>query len=236
MQTETRGLQRRFCASVSPLGPDLNYSLKFATLQPPRQFICAGICSSFDLEHARVSTSETDVYEVGACPCGGGQISKTVVSQTNRWSTPQISYSIECKACSRDWRIERKFMVLRSSETESKRLSDSTRRAKTAINDLIRSIVVHHFSDFTAPTSKAEHAELLRLDLTNMSYRQYLDHKGKGGSICTAAIPLHNRAWLRAAAEQMNALKRLEELFEDDAKADHEQKLAAEKIVRAPLY
>ena len=183
-----------------------------------------------------MSTSETDVYEVSSCPCGGGQVTKTVVSQTNRWSIPQISYAIVCKPCSRDWRIERKFMVLRSSDSESKLLFDSARNAKTAINELIRSIVVNHFSDFTAPTIKAEHAELLRLELTNMSYRKYLDHKRKGGSICTAAIPLRNRAWLRAAAEQMNVLKRLEELFEDSAIADRQQKLAAEKIVRVPLY
>lgn len=183
-----------------------------------------------------MSTSETDIFEVGPCPCGVGQISQTIVSQTNRWSIPQISYSIECKACSRDWRIEHKSLVLRSSETEFKRLSNSTICTRTLIHELIQSIVAHHFSGFTAPTSKAEHAELLRLDLTNMSYRQYLDHKKNGGSICTAAFPLRNRAWLRIVAEQMNVLKRLEELFEDSAKADHDQNLAAGKVIRIPLH
>ena len=33
----------------------------------------------------------------------------------------------------------------------------------------------------------------------------------------------------------MNVLKRLEELFKDSAKADHEQKLAAANVVRPPL-
>lgn len=126
-------------------------------------------------------------------------------------------------------------MVLRSSETESKRLYDSARRARTALYDFMRSIVAHQLSGFSAPTSKAEHAELLRLDVTNMSYRQYLDHKRKGGSICEAVIPSHNRAWLVSAAEQMNALKQLEELFEDDAKANHDQNLASRKVVRVPI-
>ncbi|WP_148046552.1 hypothetical protein [Pseudomonas rhodesiae] len=182
-----------------------------------------------------MSTSETDVYEVRPCPCGAGQITKTVVSQTNRWSIPDISYSIECKACSKDWRIERKVMVLRSSETESNSLDDSTKRARAALYEFMRSIVVHQFSGFSAPTSKAEHAELLRLDLTNMSYRQYLDHKRKGGSVCTAVIPSRNRAWLVSAAKQMNALKQLEELFEADAKANHAQNLACRKVIRVPI-
>ena len=183
-----------------------------------------------------MSTSETDIYEMGACPCGVGQIFKTVVSQTNPWSIPHISYAIECKACSRDWRIDNRFMVLRSSETESKHFSESTEYARAAKNAFIQSIVAHHFSGFTAPTSKAEHAELLRLDLTKMSYRKYLDHKRKGGSICTAVFPLRNSAWLRTAAEQMNTLKRLEELLEGYAKAEHEQNIASGKIVRIPLY
>lgn len=126
-------------------------------------------------------------------------------------------------------------LVLRSSETEFKNFSNAAICTRKRLHDLIRLIVVHHFSGFTAPTGKAEHAELLRLDLTNMSYRQYLDHKKKGGNICTAALPLHNRTWLRTAAEQMSVLKRLEELLEDSAKADHDQKLAAGKVVRAPL-
>jgi len=231
MQTVNRGPQRRFCAK----GPDLHSSLKLRNLEPRRQSIRAGISCTFDFENTPVSTSETDVYEVRPCPCGNGQITKTVVSQTNRWSIPDISYSIECKACSRDWRVERNVMVSRSSETESKRLNDSTRRARTALYDFMRSIVVHQFSGFSAPTSKAEHAELLRLDLTNMSYRQYLDHKRKGGSVCTAVIPSRNRAWLISAAEHMNALKQLEEFFEDDAKANHDQHLADQKVVRVPI-
>lgn len=204
-------------------------------LEPCRQSIRARISWSFDFENTPVSTSETDVYEVRPCPCGNGQITKTVVSQTNLWSVPDISYSIECKACSKDWRIEKKVMVLRSSETESKHLYDSTIRARTALYDFMRSIVAHQFSGFSAPTSKAEHAELLRLDLTNMSYRQYLDHKRKGGSVCTAVIPSRNRAWLVSAAEQMNALKQLEEFLEDDAKASHDQHLAGLKVVRVPI-
>lgn len=182
-----------------------------------------------------MSTSEIDIIEVGPCPCGVGRISQTIVSQSNRWSIPQISYSIECKACSIDWRIERKSLVLRSSETEFKYFSNAAICTRTRLHDLIRSIVVHHFSGFTVPTSKAEHAELLRLDLTNMSYRQYLNHKKKGGSICTAAVPLQNRAWLRTAAEEINVSKQLEELLEDSDNADHDQKLAAGKVVRVPL-
>ncbi|RON43567.1 hypothetical protein BK666_21095 [Pseudomonas frederiksbergensis] len=126
-------------------------------------------------------------------------------------------------------------MVLRSSDSESKRLSISAKSTQTAISDLVRSIVVNHFADFTAPTSKAEHAELVRLDITNMTYRQYLDHKGRGGNICTAATSLRNRTWLKTAAEQMNILERLEDLFEKSAGTEQQQKLAAEKIVRIPL-
>jgi hypothetical protein len=68
-----------------------------------------------------------------------------------------------------------------------------------------------------------------------MSYRQYLEHKRKGGSICTATAPLRNPAWVQAAAKQMNAEKQLEELTEAVSKADQEKTEAANQIVRITL-
>jgi hypothetical protein len=64
--------------------------------------------------------------------------------------------------------------VLRSSETPFTSAFDASISARHALPELLKSMVERHFSDFSVPTKKAEHAELVRLDLTVMSYRHVL--------------------------------------------------------------
>lgn len=182
-----------------------------------------------------MSTSETDIFNQGPCPCGNGQIIKQVISQDNPWSGVDISYSIDCPTCSRGWRVERRSIVLRSSETLYNSAFAAVIDARSALHELLQSIVEHHFSGFSAPTKKAEHAELERLDLTHMSYRQYLEHRRKGGNISTAAAPLKNRAWVQAAANQQNVERQLDDLFEASSQADQAMKEAASQIVRRTI-
>lgn len=182
-----------------------------------------------------MSTSEILNYNKGPCPCGNGQIVQQVISHDNPWSKDIVSHSIDCPACSRDWRVERRFIVLRSSETLFISAFAAVRDARSALHELLQSIVEHHFSDFSAPTKSAEHAELERLDLTHMSYRQYLEHKRKGGSISTAAAPLKNIAWVQAAASQMNVEKQLQDLLNANSQADQAMSKAECQIVRRPI-
>ncbi|MNV37425.1 hypothetical protein D3C71_1289450 [compost metagenome] len=204
-------------------------------LPSARQPLLRSIFLVFGFEDPTMSTSETFTFDMGPCPCGKGQILKRVISQDNPWSDAIVSHSIECPACSRDWRVERRSIVLRSSETLFNSAFAAVKDARSALHELLKSIVEHQFSTFSAPTKKAEHAQLERLDLTHMSYRQYLEHKRKGGSISTAAAPLKNIAWLQAAAIQMNVEKQLEALFNANSQADQARAEASTKIVRINL-
>ncbi len=179
-----------------------------------------------------MSTSETIVFDVGPCPCGGGQISKRVVSQDNPWSSVDISYSINCPTCSREWRIKNESLVLWSSETLHNASLIAERAARDALHELLQTIVDNHFADFSAPTKKAEHMELQRLDLTNMSYRQYLEHKRKGGSFCTAVTPLRNRTWIQEAAKLLHVERQLEDLSEAYSQARQVRTHTGTQIVR----
>jgi hypothetical protein len=95
--------------------------------------------------------------------------------------------------------------------------------------------VVNHFSGFSAPSKKAEHAELERLRLTAMSYRQYLEHVKNGGTIATAAAPLRNQYWLRGAAEQQDVAEQLNTLLEAHSQATKAQEHASKQIVRKKI-
>lgn len=182
-----------------------------------------------------MSTSEILNYNKGPCPCGNGQIVQQVICYDNPWSKDIVSHSIDCPACAREWRVERQFIVLRSSEPPFISAFAAVRDARSTLHELLRSIVEHHFADFSAPTKKAEHAELERLDLTCMSYRQYLEHKRKGGSISTASAPLQNLAWVKAAAIQMNVEKTLETLLDANSQADRAMADTERQIVRRAI-
>jgi len=93
-------------------------------------------------------------------------------------------------------------------------------------------IVANHFSGFSASSKKAEHAELERLRLTAMSYRQYLEHVKNGGTIATAAAPLRNQRWLREAAEQQGAGENLNALLEAHLQATKAKEHASKQIVK----
>ncbi|WP_146022455.1 hypothetical protein [Pseudomonas sp. FW305-70] len=179
-----------------------------------------------------MSTSETVTFNLGPCPCGDGQIAKRVTSQDNPWSGVDTSYSIDCPTCSREWRIVHQSLVLRSSEALFNSASAAESAARNALHNFLQFIVKNHFSDFSAPTKKAEHAELERLGLTYMSYRQYLEHRRKGGSICTASAPLRNLAWARAAARKLNVERQFEALTEANSQAEQAADHARTLIVR----
>ncbi|WP_019582822.1 hypothetical protein [Pseudomonas mandelii] len=182
-----------------------------------------------------MSTSETVTFNQGPCPCGDGQIAKQVTSQDNPWSGVDISYSIDCPTCSREWRIEHQSLVLRSSESLLNSASAAESAARNALDNFLQSIVENYFSDFSAPTKKDEHAELERLGITYMSYRQYLEHKRKGGSICTASAPQRNLAWARAAARKLNVERQFEALTEANAQAEQATDHAGTLIVRKKI-
>lgn len=182
-----------------------------------------------------MSTSETVTFDKGPCPCRGGHIAQHVTTQDNSWSSADISYSIECEKCSREWRINHTTLVLRSSEAPYTSASAAEEAAKQPLQALAHSIVANHFSGFSASSKKAEHAELEQHGLTSMSYRQYLEHRRNGGTIATAAVPLRNRQWLNDAAKQQGLAEQLDILFEAHSQAAKVREHASKQIVRKKI-
>ena len=179
-----------------------------------------------------MSTSETVTFDKGPCPCGAGHIDQHVTTQDNPWSTADIAYSINCLKCSREWRLDNKTLVLRSSEAPYAAAKTAEEIARRPLQTLVRSIAVSHFSSFGARSKKAAHAELERLGLTSMSYRQYLEHVSKGGTIATAASPLRNQRWLQEVAKKQGLTEQLDNLTEALSHATKELEHASSQVVR----
>ncbi|MEW5942316.1 MAG: hypothetical protein AB1710_00510 [Pseudomonadota bacterium] len=184
-----------------------------------------------------MSTSETVTFNKGPCPCGDGHIAQHVTTQDNPWSSADISYSIECPKCLREWRIDHTTLVLRSSELPYASASAAEEAARRTLQALALSMVVEHFSAFSAPSKKAEHAELERLGLTSMSYRQYLEHVRNGGKIASAAAPLRNQRWLNEVAKQQGEgiAEQLDTLIEAHAQAAKAREHVSKQIIRKKI-
>lgn len=182
-----------------------------------------------------MSTSETLAFEKGPCPCGAGHIAQHVTTQDNPWSTADIHYTIECPRCSNEWRLEGAALVLRSSESsylEAKAAESTTSRP---LQQLLEQLVSDYFAGLALPTKKAEHAEMARLDITALSYSQYLKHRRSGGALTGACYGLRNEAWLQSLAAAQAREAALEQLVASNRLARQAVDDAASAIVRRSI-
>jgi len=182
-----------------------------------------------------MSTSETVTFNSGLCPCGAGHIARHVTTQDNPWSSADISYSIECPDCSREWEIEYRTLVLRSSSADYAIASAAEKAALRPLQALANSIVERHFTGFSLPSKKAEHAKLEQLRLTSMSYRQYLEHVLNGGTVAAAATPLRNRRWLGDAAKEQGVEEQLDALVQAHSQAKETLENTSKQIIRKTI-
>lgn len=177
-----------------------------------------------------MSTSETTEYSVGLCPCGEGDIIKTITTQDNPWSSADISVRINCPKCSAEWSVFYNQLILRSSQ----QVSDKARQELLEIERHLRSVAEplfeEHFADFSS--KKAELAELHRLGITQETYRSYLDTRKTKPSIVHCCDPLRNIAWLRQLAEQGGRLRELDALLSKHQEARNTCEQASAAIVR----
>lgn len=182
-----------------------------------------------------MSTSETITVNKGPCPCGKGHLDQHVTTQDNPWSSADIAYSIECPDCSREWRLDGKTLILRSSEVAHAVATKAEQAAAQRLHTLAESIVAYHFRSWASGSKKAEHAELQRLGITSMSYRQYLDHMRNGGTMATAAAPTRNPAWLRGVADHQGRNQELNELTAAHQVTEDARRVTYDQIVRRSL-
>ncbi|SNC59467.1 hypothetical protein SAMN04487881_0062 [Marinobacter sp. es.048] len=177
-----------------------------------------------------MSTSETTEYKVGFCPCGAGEIIKSITTQDNPWSGADISLRINCSKCSSEWRVLYNSLILLSSEQEAIRAGQNLAEIKKQLIAVIEPLFDRYFAG--VKTKKAELAELHRLGISQDNYRAYLEARRKNSSIAQCCKPLSNTGWLRGIAEKSGCLDNLDALVSDlrEAKEAHEHALAS--IVR----
>lgn len=123
---------------------------------------------------------EHDSWKHADCLCGNGQVTKHVSSTDYAFGSADVSYSLECDTCSKEWRLERTTLV----QTSSERDYDAAVAAEHAVSEQIRRLmpgIVDAYFDFMGyPTRKAELAEMHRLGLGGGDYRHYTGERRKG--------------------------------------------------------
>jgi hypothetical protein len=179
-----------------------------------------------------VSTSETITFEKGPCPCGKGHIAQHVTSQDNPWSSVDTAYSIECSRCRIDWRLENAALVLRSSETRYHAAKAQEESKREPLLQLTNEVVDRYFIRCGARNKKAEHAEAIRLNITSMSYRQYLEHRRKGRTAAEACYGLRNQDWLLSQASFESCESELFAMISDYRTAKRKCDEASKDIIR----
>jgi hypothetical protein len=179
-----------------------------------------------------MSTSETDTFDLGPCPCGAGHIAKHVTTQDNPWSSADVAYSIECARCSNEWYLDYGTLVLRASERGYNRARENERATYAPLAALTDRIVADYMSNIAARTKKAEHSEMVRLGITGMSYRQYLEHRRGGHPASSACVGLRNESWLLSEATARSLDQELLALMDAHSIARATTSAESKKIVR----
>lgn len=182
-----------------------------------------------------MSTSETTTFEVGVCPCGNGRIVKHITTQDNPWSSADIAYEIQCPKCSSEWRLEHRQLILRASEAPYKNARVKEHSEYEKLRVLVDGLVNGYFASFSAPSKKAELAEMQRLGISNHSYNSFLKEKRAGKPPAQLCFGLRNLPWLRRLDEQHGSKKQLSEMLAAWESAKKEGESAYGNIVRQPI-
>lgn len=76
---------------------------------------------------------------------------------------------------------------------------------------------------------------MIRLGISSLSYRQYLEHRATGKSPAAACYGLRNHTWLAGLAAEQTLEEKLSELIATYEKAEKETQNASTKIVRQKI-
>jgi hypothetical protein len=182
-----------------------------------------------------MSTSETDEYPIGACPCGKGTIVRSITTQDNPWSSADVHVYIDCPACSSHWRVERSKLVQTSTETSYKSARQHEHECWQRRHTFASALIDKYFDAFAAKTKKAEHAEMSRLDLFGGSYRDFLRRRKESPSLGAIALTTRNPTWLRSRAQADGAEAAFDHLTSELEIAREASEVSYKQIVRRPL-
>lgn len=182
-----------------------------------------------------MSTSETATFELCKCPCGKGRIVKHITTQDNPWSSADIVYEIQCRACSAAWRLDYRRLVLKKSEIQYKNAQLAEKSEHKKLRTIVDELVNQYFTAFAAPSKKAELAEMERLDITTQSYSSFLKGKREGYKPSELCYGLRNPKWLKKLASNQGVEKKLSRLISSMSKAKKTSKIAYDQIVQKKI-
>jgi hypothetical protein len=180
-----------------------------------------------------MSTSETISYNIGKCPCGKGNVVRTIVSQDNPWSSADVSNHIECSRCSSEWDLNHSGdrLTLRSSTIPSQLASKIRMEAGHDLDTYIRDLAAKYFEDQKFKTKKAEHEHLIQLGIASGSYRTYLQDR-KRSPMHGVGYPRKNEAFVEQVVTTYGDKTQFQALLSAVADADTAYMAASAKIVR----
>jgi hypothetical protein len=182
-----------------------------------------------------MSTSETDHYEVQECPCGQGHVMKTIVTQDNPWSSADISFSINCVKCQKEWAIENKNLINISSALPFENSSLVVRSSRQKLVQLTDPMVDDYFKEFSAKSMKAELRELERLGISNASYDSFRKAKNYGKKLSEICNPFRNREWLVKLAQSNGAEEKFNELSSLLTESESQRDLNSKQIISVAI-
>jgi hypothetical protein len=180
-----------------------------------------------------MSTSETDEYKIGTCPCGKGEVVKTVVTQDNPWSGADISYRLDCGECRNDWELSRSGdqLTLRSSKIPAQHSEKNKMQAQQSLATYVRDLAAKYYAAQNFKTKKAEREHLVELGISNGSYRTYLEDR-KRSPMHRVGYPNRNAAFVSKLVSAFGNEQQYERLLKSVAEAEAAYKIASATIVR----
>jgi hypothetical protein len=112
-----------------------------------------------------------------------------------------------------NWWLDVSVLTLLSSEVKHSEAKVTEQAIAEQLRSLCKQLVTDYFDHFNAATKKAEHAEMLKLSITSLSYDQYLKLRQSGGTPADACYGLRNEAWLRTLAKEKSRDAEFEQLL-----------------------
>jgi hypothetical protein len=126
-------------------------------------------------------------------------------------------------------------LVLKESEVPYNKARTAESGEYEKLRVVVESLVNQYFAVFSAPSKKAELAEMQRLGVSNQSYNAFLKEKRAGKTPAQLCCGLNNPKWLRELAAQYGVEKKFSALLLAWESAKKVSESAYVKIVRKPI-
>lgn len=143
-----------------------------------------------------MSTSETVYFKHSDCPCGEGEIVKSVTSQDNPWSGVDVSLSLSCPKCAKTWTLQGERLVDIETQNAHHKAYRDLEDARKDLSKLIAPPVNNYFAALKLGAMTKELKALTGLGLTGIDYNTYRKGRNAGRSIAELCTPWKNETWL----------------------------------------